>query len=248
MNDVYLYDGDFTSLLTLIVELIKEKKTPSNIVEESIYQPSLLEESIYLDLSNKKENISQLKKFLPKGVLGRIYYVYLSNNKNKEMILYSFIRYALYYKNKVFSYRRIDSINEVIKISQRVAGEAHKWKGFVRFEEKKNHLLYAEITPVNQVLPILIKHFKNRFSNENFCIKDNSHGIYVVYINQGVFYLNEKDLLVDLEKEEQEEKIEELWKTFHKTIAIKERENRKCQQNFMPKRYWKNMLEMENEI
>ena len=35
---------------------------------------------------------------------------------------------------------------------------------------------------------------------------------------------------------------------FHKTIGIKERENRRCQQNFMPKKYWKNMLEMENEI
>ena len=41
--------------------------------------------------------------------------------------------------------------------------------------------------------------------------------------------------------------MEELWKSFFKTIAIKERVNKKCQQNFMPKKYWKNILEMEDE-
>ena len=41
--------------------------------------------------------------------------------------------------------------------------------------------------------------------------------------------------------------MEELWKSFFKTVAIKERLNKKCQQNFMPKKYWKNILEMEDE-
>ena len=248
MNDVYLYDGEFSSLLALILEIRKRNKIPSNIVEESIYQASLLEDTIYLDIPNKNENITQLRNALPKGVLGRVYYVYLSNDKNKEIIIYDFIKYALHYQNKVFYYRRIDSINEVLKISQRVGGEAHKLKGFVRFQEMKNHFLYSEISPTNQVLPILMKHFKNRFPNENFCIKDSSHKTYGIYMNKKVFYLREEDLLLDLEKKEKEESIEDLWKTFHKTIAIKERENRKCQQNFMPKRYWKNMLEMEDEV
>ena len=31
-----------------------------------------------------------------------------------------------------------------------------------------------------------------------------------------------------------------------KTIAIKERENKKCQMSFMPKKYWHNIIEMED--
>ena len=46
----------------------------------------------------------------------------------------------------------------------------------------------------------------------------------------------------------EEEFIEDLWKTFFKTVAIKERENLKCQRNFMPKRYWENMIEMEDKL
>ena len=52
---------------------------------------------------------------------------------------------------------------------------------------------------------------------------------------------------IDLNYNNKEKNTEELWKSFFKTIAIKERENRKCQQNFMPKKYWQNILEMESE-
>ena len=31
---------------------------------------------------------------------------------------------------------------------------------------------------------------------------------------------------------------------FFKTISIKERKNPRCQMQFMPKKYWKNLLEV----
>ena len=37
-----------------------------------------------------------------------------------------------------------------------------------------------------------------------------------------------------------------LEKKLEHTISPKERENRKCQMNHMPKKYWKNMLEMSD--
>ena len=71
----------------------------------------------------------------------------------------------------------------------------------------------------------------------------------MVYIKKHIFYVSgEKFTYLENEKIQTEEEFEELWKTFHKTIAIQERTNKKCQQNFMPKKYWKNMLEMENEL
>lgn len=249
MNRVYLYDGEFSSLLALIVELYEKMIIPDDIQWESTYQPSLLEESFYLEIPEKEKNIQKLRKALPKNILGRAYYVYLSNNKKKEMILYSFFRYAIRLQEKVLYYRRIDSINEVIKMSGRVAGEAHKLKGFVRFQELKNHVLYAEITPDNQVLPILGKHFKNRFPKENFMIHDTGRDLYVTYTKGRLFFFSGKDLkYLPEEISTKETRYEDLWKTFHKTVAIPERTNLKCQMNFMPKKYWKNMLEMEDKL
>ena len=36
---------------------------------------------------------------------------------------------------------------------------------------------------------------------------------------------------------------QELWKLFFKTIAIRERTNSRCQMQFMPKKYWQDLIE-----
>ena len=36
---------------------------------------------------------------------------------------------------------------------------------------------------------------------------------------------------------------QELWKLFFNTISIRERTNLKCQMQFMPKKYWKDLIE-----
>ena len=83
---------------------------------------------------------------------------------------------------------------------------------------------------------------------ENFIIHDTKRGIYAIYDRKKILYLTNNEIVdLNLEKDN-EESIEDLWKTFYKTIGIKERENKRCRQNFMPKKYWKNMLEVEDEL
>lgn len=73
--------------------------------------------------------------------------------------------------------------------------------------------------------------------------------IYLIHYNKKIIYLYEKDIIkLNLTLGKSEEYIESLWKTFHKTIAIKERKNLKTQMNFMPKKYWNNIIEMEDKI
>ena len=47
----------------------------------------------------------------------------------------------------------------------------------------------------------------------------------------------------EIEWSDEEKEYSELWKTFHKSISIKERENRKLQQSNLPKYYWKHLVE-----
>ena len=48
---------------------------------------------------------------------------------------------------------------------------------------------------------------------------------------------------LEIEWSDEEIKYSELWKTFHKSISIKERENKKLQQSNLPKYYWKYLVE-----
>ena len=47
---------------------------------------------------------------------------------------------------------------------------------------------------------------------------------------------------------ENEAQYQALWKEFYNTIAIKGRENPRCRMTHMPKRYWKNMLEVSDLV
>ena len=249
MNNIYIYDGGFISFISLVVELIKRKVKPDNIKLIDSYQKSLFDNEIIINIDNYKENIELIKKRISKEVEYIIYNVFLSNDDNKEILIHNFLLAYFKYGNKVFYLRRIDSVNKCLNISKRVRGEAHKLKGFLRFSLMNNNFYYGEISPDNNVIGILSNHFKKRLKEEYWIIKDINREIYAIYDKKDIYYLTDEEVVsLNLDKGKEECLIEDLWKTFHKTVAIPSRKNLRCQQNFMPKKYWKNMLEMENEL
>ena len=245
MNQVYLYDGDFSSFIALVVELFKRKIKVDKITTTE-YQKGLFDECIYLEIENKEENTYLFQKVFSKNLIHTMYYVFLSDDKDKETILYEFMKKSFIYKNKVLHYRNIDCINKVIGLSKKVGNEAHKLKGFLRFKELNNEIYYGVINPTNNVIEILAKHFERRLKNEYWIIQDEKRNIYALYNKKEILYIKDENLEKNLQINKKEEVMEDLWKTYFKTTAIKERKNLKCQQNFMPKKYWKNIIEMED--
>ncbi|MBQ9019147.1 MAG: TIGR03915 family putative DNA repair protein [Bacilli bacterium] len=248
MNKIYIYDGGFISFIALVVELFKNKITPDDIKLINSYDLGLFDTEIYLKVENEQENIKLLKNKISREALYCIYNVFLSDNKNKEIIIYNFLKSYFKYGKTVFGRRNIDCVNESIQISKYVRGEAHKLKGFLRFSKMKNNFYYAKFESNNNVIGILASHFSKRLMSDNWIIHDTKRGIYAIYDKEKVIYLTDEEVIsLNLEKDN-EDLIEDLWKTFYKTIGIKERENKRCRQNFMPKKYWKNMLEVEDEL
>ena len=138
-------------------------------------------------------------------------------------------------------------VNEALRISQYVSHECHKYKGFLRFTELENKVLFAEIEPVNDILFILSNHFVKRLKNEYWIIKDVKRGIFSIYNKKSFIIVSEDEFQIATNKISLDEaKMVDLWKTFYNTIGIKERKNDRCRQNFMPKRYWKHITEMRD--
>lgn len=244
MNKVYLYDGTFSSLVALIMCLINVDNV---CIKDYSYQKNLFDECINLSFKDKERIILDFKKRLGMQIYKTVYYVYLSNDCEKENIIYKFVKEALKYKLKVYYYRNLESVNETIKLSNMVLHEAHKMKGFLRFKQMKNNFYFAEFEPTHNIISILANHFKTRLSNENFVIHDIKRKIYAVYDKKRLYYLHDSDISsFNLDENIEEEKMSMLWKTFFDTIAIEQRKNPKCQMNFMPKKYWQYITEMED--
>ena len=248
MSKIYLYDGSFSSLQALIYILIENNYEVDDIKNEIDYEYNLLDKPVYLNIEKKEEKLLELNKLITLNILRTIKYVYLSDDRDKEMIIYKFIKEAIIYKNKIYYMRNIDVVNLVYKLSHKVTMEAHKMKGFLRFKHMKNNFYYAEINPTSNVLSLIVNHFKNRLSNERWVIKDVKRKIFSVYDLNKIIYLEEKSIIkLNINEDENEINIENLWKSFFNTIGIKERKNKKCQISFMPKKYWKYITEMRDE-
>lgn len=247
MNKVYVYDGTFISLINLIYYLIDKNIKPSAIKNEE-YLPNLFEVIIKLDIHDNNI-IERIVANSGSYVFKIIYYVYLSNDENKELIIYYFCLNAIKYKRKIIYRRDLKCVSESLRIKDYVSRETHKYKGFVRFQELENHVLYAEIEPVNDILFLISNHFANRLNNEFWIIKDVKRSILSIYDNKKFVIVRDDEFVISTTNvSDKEEMFQELWKVFYKTIGIKERKNDRCRMNFMPKRYWKYILEVREEL
>ena len=76
----------------------------------------------------------------------------------------------------------------------------------------------------------------------NFIIHDKSRELCFVYNGKECRIIKSKDIKIPSVTNE-EQAYQELWKLFFKTISIRERTNPRCQMQFMPKKYWKDLIE-----
>lgn len=244
---IYLYENDFISLLQLIKVLLIQKTIPLNIKPDT-YMPNLFEETFKISTQENDEIIQEIIKATSPYILSTMYKIYLSEHNDKELLIFYFFIHALKYKNKIYFMRNYKSVSEALKVEKYVEHETHKFKGFLRFKELKGGTLYANIEPENNIIFFISKHFKNRLKNEFWIIEDKKRNLISIY-DKNNFYITSTEKFKILEKElsEEEENIESLWKNFYKTIAIKERTNHRCRMNFMPKKYWKYIIEMSDE-
>ena len=242
-QNIYIYDN-FIDLINLIQYLIKNRIKPFNI-KSNLYIPSLFDNLIYLKLDYDTKEFIRL---IGKENFKIIYYVYLSNDENKELIMFYFALNSYIYKEKVIYKRNLNCVNKALKIFNYVKRENHRFKGFTRFKELKNNIWYAEINPDNNIIEILSLHFKKRLKNEIWIIKDINRKIISLYNKKEYIILNEEEYqLIGLEFSYNELEIEKLWKSFYHTIGIKERKNNRCRLNLMPKKYWPYIVEVVDE-
>lgn len=164
-----------------------------------------------------------------------------TTDAEKAQAVYKTIAYGLNAKPKkghLFDHLTDDFILKVFKLSATANREAHQWLEFLRFRELENGILYAVISPKNQILTNLMEHFCDRLPSENFAIFDEGRKLFGIHpCRQNWFLAKGSELEERFQKvdvSEAEEKYAELFRHFCRTIAIKERKNKDLQRNMLP--------------
>ncbi|WP_160671439.1 TIGR03915 family putative DNA repair protein [Clostridium sp. C8-1-8] len=243
----FIYDGTFEALLTAVFYAFSSKE-PCTIKRKFNYTPSLLNETVEIEFEKDKFDkvYYSIENKLSATTLENIYHLYLSEYEDCEDIILKYLKLSFKYGVKVNLAKNNDVIMLVDKYCRRVTYEAHRFTGFVRFKEIGHLSYYASIEPDHNILPIIITHFTNRFSDQNFILHD-------VKREKAIIYNRSESIIIDLSKADgftienssNDSSFETLWKTFYTAVNIEERKNEKLRRHFMPKRYWSHITEVK---
>ena len=238
----YYYDGSFDGLLTVIYVAYNDRESNTLRVSAKTGQLILALDDIHVitDFSKARRVEKSICEKLSYNFFNSIRTCFLSNDKNKDTIIIHTVYKALKQGEEI-----LNSLDEHAfyrnKLVKQVLNERHRYLGLLRFKEMKDGTMFSTIEPKNNVLPILISHFKNRMKKEKFAIFDKGRKMVVYYDGKKaeIFFVES----LEIEWSDEEIEYSKLWKTFHKSISIKERENKKLQQSNIPKYYWKYLIE-----
>lgn len=237
---IYLYDGSLYGFLTAIFDGYPFLDTLDIKKEDGTL-------SFFEDLrriATDKDKAMRVKKSLISTFSHALYreieMVFQSFEKDKDRVLARVIRNL--YRHGISYLNSLDPFALAFKrYLKNVRGEVHNYKGFIRLREIQNGYLFGELEPINDVLPLLVSHFKARLPREKWILYDRKRGYCVRHIDGdiGFFELN------DLHEVESDREVfyREAWIEFYDAVSIDARRNTKCMTNHMPKRYWRYLPE-----
>lgn len=243
----YTYDGSFEGLLCCVFESYERKEIPFDIYALNGEQGWLFESRwIETDPVKAERVYSSIPKKISPEAQELVRLSFYTCSPRKEMLLLQFLRLGFSHGRRVMDMLADDTVHALHKAVGHLTREAHKFKGFVRFSVY-GKVMAAVIEPDNQVLPVIMEHFCDRYRNEAFMIYDKTHRMALVHRpgDSGIIHADELTLP---ETDADEEQYRLLWKKFYDTIAIEGRKNLRFRMSHMPKKYWSRLPEMEGEI
>ncbi len=244
VNQTFLYDGTFYGLLTIVFDCFYHKTLPVKIYPKNNYIPNFLDKTIEIMTNEKKSQrvFDGIYKHIGYQALYNSFYAFLSNAPHKEIDILKYLCDGFEIGPKINDRITLSYVANVMAMRKRALSECHRLKGLLRFVETNQHIFYASIHPDNNILEPLGHHFMRRLSSQDFVIHDQNHHLCFLYHDDQYQIIEDTCFqLPDLSQEE--EMYQKLWQTFFHTISIEERKNPRCQMQFMPKKYWRDLIE-----
>ncbi len=242
-----LYDGSLEGLFTSIFEVFEYKFKDVKIVMEKEAQPDFFagEHIVYTSGEKAGRVLKRLEILLGQEGLHPLICTFLSERPDRETLILHFVRQVLANPQAIADYGD-PMILEVSKITRSVGREKHRMEAFVRFEKLEDGLFFVKIEPDFDVLPLIRKHFVNRFQDQKWMIYDLRRNYALYYdLHSSDFFYPHQDFKVKSNGlfHETEDNYQALWKTYFEKTNIKERANTKLHVQHLPKRYWKYLTE-----
>ena len=253
-STILVYDGSFNGFLTAVFTAYEQKLEIADIVKSSKNQEALFADSeiIFTNVEKAKRTWKGIEKRSATAVK-TIYFAFLSEADGVEKLLYRYIQQLVEDAHQGIAKNFADPI--VLKISQlakSVGREKHRMEAFVRFHLTRDGLYFANVEPDFDVLPLISKHFRLRYADQEWLIYDlkRKYGLYYNLKAVSMVSLDLNEKVVNSTKKQKgftelEHEYRDLWTEYFKSTNIKSRVNQQLHIRHVPRRYWKYLSEKQ---
>lgn len=249
---VYRCEDSLESIFTAIYQAYEEKREHGETQLQLSREPLLFAEEVTVIPDNEKvvKVMRTLRRRFGEEDYMRLCMALAAQAEEKAQAVYRTVVDGL--RRGCSSGHLFDNLSDhwvhtAFSLARAVEREIQHLKGFVRFEELENGILYARIGPKSNALTFLMPHFADRLPIENFVLYDakrNFFGLHPAGKDWYLFQGEETGESASFLRSENEEAYRELFCGFCRTIEIKERRNLQLQQNLLPLRFREYMVEL----
>jgi probable DNA metabolism protein len=247
-----VYDGSFEGFLSAVFDVYEYKFIDVQFSSEENFQNNIFGKVHHVDINETKTKRvwKGLANKISKKSLTDLYRTFLSEKKDIENVLLEYIRYVFKSKTTIEHDYSHHAVLTVVQTARIVYREKHRMEAFIRFQLTQDELYYAVIEPDFNVLPLIKKHFHDRYADQSWLIYD-THRKY------GLYYDKKEVISVSMNFDEEtstgknirsiynekEELYQKLWQQYFSSVNIAARKNMKLHIQHMPKRYWRYLTE-----
>ncbi len=252
---VFIYDKTWDGLLTAVFDAYNRRTFPDALLEEGAILPLFCDETYMVITDEEKSGRvwRGLEKKLSASALSGLAVCWLSELPEVAMLLFNYIRKAIDTPQSIELNFGDPDVLQLSKIWKQVSNERLRVVQFLRFQKTTDETYFAPVEPLYNVLPLTLPHLQNRYAGQKWLIYDikREYGYYYDREETREVRFEEKGehLLTGIVGEELLDKDEllfqQLWKTYFKSIAIKERINPRLHKQHLPVRFWKYLTEKQ---
>ena len=242
------YDGTFQGFLSLLCRSWSRKIFPSAVAPPWRRRGGILGD--WEEIPTTPFQASRVWNYL-QGKLSfqgrrRLYSAWLQDGDGTELMLLSYLALVANRGREMEKDLLHPVVRQVVEAERSVLRESHRLQGLLRFR-KIHHGYYAPLEPDFRVLPLLGDPLAARYADTPWMVHDLCREEVLLFLpgrpwRMGV--LSREDIPRNAPEEEN---WQALWREYYKIMAVEGRENPKLRRQFMPRRYWKHLVEMEEE-
>lgn len=251
---VYQCEDSLESIFTAIYNAYEEKRNHRDALIQLNDDLQLFAEYVKVDADwNKAAKVMRtLERQFGEENYMWLCYALASPAEDKAQAVYQTVVEGLQRKaakGHLFDNLANSYVNRAFVLARGANGENLHYRGFVRFAELDNGILYSKFEPKNNIITFLMPHFADRFPMENFMLYDGTRGLLGIHPAGRQWYLvqgsEDPEEMESFGLSDKEKVYADLFRYFCYKIGIEERKNLKLQRNMLPLRFRANMVEFQ---